>query len=49
MTKELRGIPEKSLQECMEAWQRRMAKCVRPRENTLKGTSCSFDFLFEVK
>ena len=29
VTKELRGIPEKSFQECMEVWQRRMAKCVR--------------------
>ena len=29
MTIELRAIPEKSFQECAEAWQRRLEKCIR--------------------
>ena len=29
VTRELRAIPEESFQECMEAWQRRLGKCIR--------------------
>ena len=29
VTTELRGIPEESFQQCTEAWQRRMEKCIR--------------------
>jgi len=28
VTKELRAIPEESFQECTEAWQRRLKKCI---------------------
>ena len=49
VTKEFQDILEKSFQKCIEAWQRRMAKCIRARENTLKGTSYSFDFSFDIK
>ena len=29
VTTELRGIPEESFQQCIEAWQKRMEKCIR--------------------
>ena len=29
VTTELRGVPEESFQQCIEAWQRRMEKCIR--------------------
>ena len=28
VTRELQAIPEESFQECMEAWQRRLEKCI---------------------
>ena len=37
VTKELRAIPKKSFQECMEAWQRRMEKCVRAHGDHFEG------------
>ena len=30
VTTELRGIPKESFQQCIEAWQRRMEKCIKP-------------------
>ena len=30
VTMELRGSPEESLQQCIEAWHRRIEKCVKP-------------------
>ena len=29
VTRELRAIPEESFQKCVEAWQRRLEKCIR--------------------
>ena len=29
VTTELRGIPEESFRQCVEAWQRRIGKCIR--------------------
>ena len=37
VTKELRAIPKKSFQECMEAWQRRMEKCIRAHGDYFEG------------
>ena len=37
VTKKLGAIPDRSLQECMEAYQRRMAKCVRSQGDYFKG------------
>ena len=34
---ELVRIPEESFQECMEAWQRRMGKCVRLQGDYFQG------------
>ena len=39
VTKELRAIPKKSFQECMEAWQRRMEKCVKARGDYFEGNA----------
>ena len=36
ITTELRGIPEESFQQCIEARQRRMEKCIRLEGITLK-------------
>ena len=37
VTKELRAIPKKSFQECMDAWQRRMEKCIRAHGDYFEG------------
>jgi len=37
VTNDLRAIPDRSFQECMEAWQRRMGKCVRSQGNNIEG------------
>ena len=37
VTKELRAISQESLQECMEAWQRRMAKCIKAHGDYFEG------------
>jgi len=37
VTKELRAIPEESIQECMEAWQRRLEKCIRAQGDCFEG------------
>jgi len=37
VTIELRAIPDRSFQECMEAWQRRMEKCVRSQGTKIEG------------
>jgi len=37
VTKELRAILDKSFQECMETWQRRMVKCVRFQVDYFEG------------
>ena len=39
---ELRRIPEESFQECMEAWQRRMGKCVRLQGDYFEGDNSYF-------
>ena len=36
-TRELRAIPEKSFQGCLEAWQRRLEKCIRPQGDYFEG------------
>jgi len=41
MTK-LQAILDRSFQECMEAWQRRMAKCVRSQGDYVEGDMLSF-------
>ena len=37
VTTELRGIPEESFQQCIEAWQRRMDKCIRLEGDYFEG------------
>ena len=37
VTRELRAIPEKSFQESMEAWQRRLEKCIRAQGDYFEG------------
>ena len=37
VTTELWRIPEESFQECMQAWQRRMGKCVRLEGDYFEG------------
>ena len=37
VTMELRGIPEESFQQCIEAWQRRMEKCIRFKVDYFEG------------
>lgn len=34
------GIPEESLHQCTEAWQRKMRKCIILKGFTLKGKPC---------
>lgn len=40
ITVELMGIPEESLHQCTEAWQRKMRKCIIFKGFTLKGKPC---------
>ena len=42
ITTELRGIPEESFQQCIEARQRRMEKCIRLEGITLKEETMQF-------
>ena len=37
MTRELQAIPEESFQECTEASQRRLQKCIRAQEDYFEG------------
>ena len=37
VTKELRAIAEESFQECVEAWQRRLEKCIRAQGDYFEG------------
>ena len=37
VTRELQAIPEESFQECVEAWQRRLEKCIRAQGDYLEG------------
>ena len=37
VTMELKRIPKESFQECMEAWQNRMRKCVRLKGDYFEG------------
>ena len=37
VTRELWAILEKSFQECVEAWQRRLEKCIRAQEDYFEG------------
>ena len=37
VTTELRGIPEESFQQCIEAWQRRMEKCIPLKKGYFEG------------
>jgi len=41
--------PDRSFQECMEAWQRRMAKCVRSQGVTLKMACYNLQIVFGIK
>ena len=48
VTTELRGIPEESFQQCIEARQRRMEKCTRLKGITLKMKPCKLLFGLEI-
>ena len=37
VTRELRAIPEESFQKCVEAWQRRLEKCIRAQGDYFEG------------
>ena len=37
VTRELRAISEESFQECVEAWQRRLEKCIRAQGDYFEG------------
>ena len=37
VTRELRAIPKESFQECVEAWQRRLEKCIRAQGDYFEG------------
>ena len=37
VTRDLRTIPEESFQKCVEAWQRRLEKCIRAQGDHFKG------------
>ena len=37
LTRDLRGIPEESFQQCIEAWQRRLDKCIRLEGDYFEG------------
>ncbi|KAK8400109.1 hypothetical protein O3P69_003065 [Scylla paramamosain] len=37
VTTELRSIPQESFQQCMQAWQRRMDKCMRCQGDYFEG------------
>ena len=37
VTRELRAIPEEFFQECVEAWQRRIKKCIRAQGDYFEG------------
>jgi len=37
VTKELRAILEESFQECVEAWQRKLEKCIREQGDSFEG------------
>ena len=37
VTRELRAISEEPFQECMEAWQKRLEKCIRAQEDSFEG------------
>ena len=50
VTRELRAIPEKFFQECVEAWQRRLElSAFKPKEITLKATCCKIYSSNEIK
>ena len=49
VTRELRAIPEESLQECVEAWQKRLEKCIRAKEISLKATCCKIYLSNKIK
>ena len=44
---ELTGFPEKSFQESMQAWQRKMEKCIRHEKDYHEGKSLSVKFGLE--
>ena len=35
--RELRAVPDESFQECTEAWQRRLEKCIRAQGDYFEG------------
>ena len=37
VTRELRAIPEESFKQCVEAWQRRLEKCIRAQGDYFEG------------
>ena len=37
VTRELRTIPEESIQDCVKAWQRRLERCIRAQGDYFEG------------
>jgi len=37
VTRKLRAIPEESFQECVEAWQKRLEKCIQAQGDYFEG------------
>ena len=37
VTTDLRGIPKESFQQCIEAWQRSLVKCIRLKGDYFEG------------
>jgi len=52
VARELQAIPEESFQECVEAWQNRLEKCIqqsKPKDIALKATCCKIYLSNKVK
>ena len=49
VTTDLRGIPEESVQQCIEAWQRRLEKCIRLEGNYFEGKAMYSSWLFGIE
>lgn len=49
VTTELRNIPKEAFQQCMNAWQKRMRKCIRLGGNTSKVRGFNFWFDLIIK
>lgn len=46
---ELRGIHEESSQRCIDAWQRKMDKCIRLEREYFEGVTCRVLLEIEIK